>query len=111
MLKKLVIIARVVDTISILALIIGFLLIVVGVSTPIHEPELTFQQYQELSAVVIDAELAAVDGIGGRHALVVVLLNRWGFIVSGASWQIIRFAQRLLDKGWKPGTEPKAEDW
>lgn len=75
-------------------------------------PELTFSQYQELGALVDDAELAAMEGVGGRHNIVVSVLRQWGFIVTGASWQIVVFAKRLLDKGWKPGTEPRGiGDW
>jgi len=105
--KKLSIITKVIDVISVLLLIIGLFL----AATKASHPTLTFAQYQELSAAVNDAEVAASEGMGGRHALVVMLLNQWGYIVTGTSWQIIRFAQRLLDKGWKPGTEPKMEDW
>ncbi len=105
--KKLGIMIKIVDVISILLIIIG--LFFAAGKAP--QPSLTFTQYQELSAAVNEAELAAAEGMGGRHALVVMLLNQWGYIVTGTSWQIIRFAQRLLDKGWKPGTEPKPEDW
>ncbi|MFZ6029750.1 MAG: hypothetical protein ACOYYS_18715 [Chloroflexota bacterium] len=105
--KKYGIIFKTVDTAAWLLIIIPLL-----TASTRGEPELTFQQYQQLSAAVNDAELAAADGIGGRHALLSMLLNQWGHFVTGASWQIVRFSQRLLDKGWKPGTEPEEDpDW
>jgi hypothetical protein len=105
--KKYGIIFKAVDIVAWLLIIVS--LFAAGTHT---DPALTFQQYQELSAAVNDAELAAADGVGGRHALLTMLLNQWGYFVTGASWQIVRFAQRLLDKGWKPGTEPEQDpDW
>ncbi len=102
--RKLSIIITVVDVLAILMILIS-----------LCSSTLTYHQYQALSAAVSEAELAAQEGIGGRHALVVALLNQAGFIVVGTSWEIIRFAQRLLSKGWRPGTEPKQDpdtwDW
>lgn len=62
-------------------------------------PVLSREQYLALEAAVNDAEQAAVEGTGGKHAYIVMLLERWGIpVASTTSWQIVRFAQHLLEK-------------
>jgi len=68
-------------------------------------PVLTHAQWMALEMAVNEAEIAATEDVGGRHAIIVMLLEQWGIpVASSASWQIVRFAQRLLERGWKQGT-------
>ena len=60
---------------------------------------LSFNQYQDLQNALDDAESAAIEGVGGRHAILMMILRLLGYVVTGPT-EAIKLAKRLLDKGW-----------
>ncbi len=60
---------------------------------------LSFNQYQDLQNAVDDAESATIEGVGGRHAILMMVLRMLGYVVTGPV-EALKLAKHLLDKGW-----------
>lgn len=62
----------------------------------------TVNQYFEIESAYEEAVTAASDGIGGKHALLVAVLQRAGVRVT--SWQEAeKEAKRIVQEGWANG--------
>jgi hypothetical protein len=60
--------------------------------------KLSVDDYYELQTALDDAEDAAVEGMGGRHAILVMVLNGLGYAVRGVA-EALRVARELLERG------------
>lgn len=59
----------------------------------------TINQYFEIDSAYQEAVTAASDGIGGKHALLVAVLQRAGIRVT--SWQEAeKEAKKIIKEGW-----------
>ncbi len=103
---------KLINLISILLMLVGIFQIAMTSTNP-AAPVLTFDQYQAVGQMISEAELAVQENMGGRHLILVSTLSSWGFFFTGASWQVVKFAQKLMENGWIEGSQPKnnAGDW